>query len=101
MWHPADVDIGPMKTRTGPQDADSLQAIYDEMLIGMNDLAEAIRYLRTLPKGPASTIPVLGSRGMVGTERYPGVIPKFGQFSSDAKKKASLQVREYQRKRRG
>ncbi len=90
-----------MERRTGPQDTESLRQIYEEMQAGMTSLAAAIRMLESIPENHPDTIHVLGSRGIFGTAKDPGVLPKFHSFAEDAKRKANLLVREIRRKRRG
>lgn len=85
----------------GPHNAVSLRQIYEEVEAAMKDLAEAIKILEGLPEDQDDTIRVLGSRGMYGTDRYPGAVPKLEQFAGDAKKKATLLAREIRRRRRG
>jgi hypothetical protein len=85
----------------GAHNAASLRQIYAEGAAALEELDAAIKTLEGIPEGEPDTVRVLGSRGLYGTERYPGAIPKLEQFCADAKKKAFLLVNEIRRKRHG
>jgi hypothetical protein len=85
----------------GPHNAASLREIYETAAAAMEELANAIETLEGIPAGESDDIRVLGSRGLFGTDRYPGALPKFAQFCGDARKKATLLSNDVRRKRRG
>jgi hypothetical protein len=83
--------------RVGPQTADSLDQIGDDLETHLKKIREAARLLRTVPD---SVVDVTGSRGVYGTPDHPGAIPMVRTFAEDAQKKAEALAREYQRRRR-
>jgi len=96
--HGCGADIRPMpQRRVGPQTAESLDQIGDDLESHLSKIREAARLLRMTQAGE---IDVVGSRGLYGTPEHPGAIPSVRTFAEDAEKKAQALVRESQRKRR-
>lgn len=85
------------KTRTETHDANSLATLLDRLDEINQSLTEAATILARVP---GSTIEVTGGRGLWGTARHPGAIPRLQQFAGDAIKKARLQEAIAKRKKR-
>jgi len=84
-----------MERRTGSHTAESLRELALNLRASADRLEEAAKLLDSVPQG---TIHVTGSRGLLGTPRHPGAIPKLQKFSADAAVKARMLEREYRRR---
>jgi hypothetical protein len=106
MWPPSAqhvclADVPSMaERRTGPHNVATIAQLIAEVTECLDKLTEVGRILNSLPQGPQGTIHPQGSRGLYGSVRHPGAVPKLQRFAEDALMKARMAEREHKRKQR-